>query len=253
MEAVNNQVENDGNGLSAARTVAAYILAADIINFRGLDPVRESTFRQWVETVVRKKQYSEGTLVNMHRTIRNNRGNQAGVARIAAALYLQDTPDLEDAAKVLKGWMGDYDLYHAFTSSTSSTDWHCDLARPVGLNAKGCTKNGHSIDGVLPEDQRRAGGFTWPPPKENYVYGGLQGALSHAIILFNAGYDTWNWQDKALLRAFEWLHNQANYPAEGDDTWQPHVINYYYQTSFPAPIPANPGKNVGWTDWTHSK
>ena len=57
-------------------------------------------------------------------------------------------------------------------------------------------------------------------------------------------------QDRALLRAFRWLHDQADYPADGDDTWQPHVINHYYGTDFPAQVPASPGKGVGWTDWT---
>ena len=58
-------------------------------------------------------------------------------------------------------------------------------------------------------------------------------------------------KDKALLRAFRWLHDVALFPAEGDDTWQPHVINHYYGTSFPEVVPARAGKNVGWTDWTH--
>jgi hypothetical protein len=116
-------------------------------------------------------------------------------------------------------------------------------------------KEGHSIDGVLPEEQRRAGTFTWPPPQENYVYGGLQGALAQAVILRRAGYDVFEWQNQALLRAFRWLHTQAQFPASGDDTWEPHLINYFYAyvpASFPAPIPASAGKNVGWTDWTHA-
>ena len=82
------------------------------------------------------------------------------------------------------------------------------------------------------------------------MYEGLQGALAQAVILHRAGYDVWEWQDRALLRAFTWLHEQADFPAQGDDTWQPHVINHFYGTSFPAPVPARPGKNVGWTDWT---
>ena len=121
----------------------------------------------------------------------------------------------------------------------------------MGVNQPGTAKQGHSIDGVLPDDQRRGGSFQWPPPKENYVYEALQGALAQAVILHNAGYDVWNWEDRALLRAFQWLHEQAEFPAEGDDTWQPHLVNFYYGTRFPAPIPSRPGKNVGWTDWTH--
>ncbi len=71
-------------------------------------------------------------------------------------------------------------------------------------------------------------------------------------LLHNAGYDVWSWGDRALLRAFAWLHEQAHFPASGEDTWQPHVVNFYYGTHFPAPVPSRPGKNVGWTDWSHT-
>jgi len=126
------------------------------------------------------------------------------------------------------------------------------IAVSVGINPKGATKEGHNIDGVLPDDQRRSGPFKWPPPKENYVYTGLQGVLAEAVILYRAGYDVWNWQDKAILRAFNWLYFVCHYPAKGDDTWEPYLINYYYGTHFPTIVPSKPGKNVGWTDWTHA-
>ena len=98
--------------------------------------------------------------------------------------------------------------------------------------------------------RRATSSFTWPPPKENYVYAALQGALAQAVILHRAGYDVWNWEEKALLRAVEWLHEQADFPAVGDDEWQPHIINHIYGTNFPAPVPSRSGKNVGFTDWT---
>jgi hypothetical protein len=83
------------------------------------------------------------------------------------------------------------------------------------------------------------------------VYEALQGALVQAVILQRAGYDPFNWQNRAILRAFQWLDREANFPATGDDTWQPHIVNHYYRTHFPAPIPSRPGKGMGWTDWTH--
>ena len=43
-------------------------------------------------------------------------------------------------------------------------------------------------DGVLPDDQRRSGGFVWPPTKENYVWEALQGAIAQAVILHRAGF-----------------------------------------------------------------
>jgi hypothetical protein len=30
-----------------------------------------------------------------------------------------------------------------------------------------------------------------------------------------------------------------------------HLVNRFYGTAFPAPVPAEPGKNIGFTDWTH--
>jgi hypothetical protein len=151
------------------------------------------------------------------------------------------------AAQVFKGWLGDRSAYASF--DYGDLDWQCDPSKPVGINPKGCMKNGHSIDGVVPDDQRRAGGFSWPPPKENYVWEGLQGALAQAMILHRAGYDVWNWEDQAILRAVNWLHDQANFPAEGDDTWEPFVINHFYGTNFPTSSTSRPGKNLGWTDW----
>ena len=108
------------------------------------------------------------------------------------------------------------------------------------------------MDGVLPDDQRRGGGFQWPPPKENYVYEALQGAVVQAELLHRRGYDAWNWQNRALLRAFDWLHREAQFPAGNDDTWQPHLVNFRYGSSFPAPTPSSHGKSMGFTDWTHS-
>ena len=130
-------------------------------------------------------------------------------------------------------------------------DWQADPAAPVGINPRGATQNGYNIDGVLPDDQRRGGGFTWPPPPENYVYEALQGALLQAELLSRAGYPAYGWGDGALGRAYQWLHHVANYPAAGDDTWQSHLVNARYGTAYPAPVPSSPGKNFGFTDWLY--
>ena len=103
----------------------------------------------------------------------------------------------------------------------------------------------------MPDDQRRGGEFSWPPPKENYVYEALQGILAQAIILSRQGYDVWEWEDRAILRAFNWLYKEADYRARKDDTWQVYVINNFYGKDFPTTVPSKPGKNVGYTDWTH--
>ena len=71
------------------------------------------------------------------------------------------------------------------------------------------------------------------------------------MILSTCGYPVWKWEDKALLRAFKWLYDVAEYPAEGNDMWMLFVINQVYGESFLVPAPEKPGKNVAWADWTH--
>ncbi len=237
--------EQGGRTLALGRELIAYVIAADLV---GLPADKDAEFRAWLERTL-TEELDGRTLVSTHEDRPNNWGTHAGASRAAVAAYLGDTDELERVARVLKGWLGDRSSYGGF--SYGDLDWQADPGNPVGINPKGSTKDGHSIDGVLPDDLRRSGGFSWPPPTENYVYEALQGALAQAVILDRAGFDVWNWEDKALLRAFQWLHTQADFPAEGDDCWQPHVINHYYGTNFPAPVPGGSGKNVGWTDWTH--
>jgi hypothetical protein len=238
--------ETGGRTLDLGKELIAYILAADLV---GLPEQEDQRFRAWLRDLLDRRFPSGKTLRSTHEIRPNNWGTYAGASRLAIAAYLGDQAEFEQAARVFKGWLGDREAHISFRFKDRS--WQADPFHPVGINPLGAMKEGHSIDGVLPDDQRRSGGFRWPPPKENYVYSALQGALAQAIILNRAGYPVWEWEDRALLRAFRWLYDQADYPAKGDDTWQPHVINYYYGTDFPAPIPTKPGKNVGWTDWTH--
>ena len=238
--------EREGRTLALGKELMAYVLAADLV---GMPADKDDRFRAFLRDMLAKEFPSGKTLRFTHEDRPNNWGTYAGATRAAIAAYLWDEAELARTARVFKGWLGDREAYAGF--AFKDRDWQANPDDPVAINPKGASKRGHSIDGVLPDDQRRGGGFTWPPPKENYVYSALQGALAQAVVLSRAGYDVWAWEDKALLRAFRWLHDVADYPAEGDDTWQPHVINYYYDTKLPAPVPSNPGKNVGWTDWTH--
>ena len=238
--------EKGGRTLALGRELIAYVIAADLV---GLPADKDQTFQAWLRTTLTEALDGK-TLQSTHEERPNNWGTHAGASRAAVALYLGDAAELMRTAQVFKGWLGDRASYAEFEYGDLS--WQADASQPVGINLPGTTKDGHPIDGVLPDDQRRGGGFTWPPPKESYVYGALQGALAQAVLLSRAGYDVWNWEDKALLRAFRWLHDEADFPAQGDDTWEPYIVNYYYGTNFPAPLPSSPGKNVGWTDWTHS-
>jgi hypothetical protein len=239
-----------GRALALGRELPAYVIAADIIGLRDIDPTLDAAFRVAIRALlVTPTLDGPANLVECHERRPNNWGTHCGASRAAVAAYLGDTAMLARVAQVFKGWLGDRTSYAGF--SYGDLSWQCDPARPVGINPAGCMRDGHSIDGVIADDQRRAGGFVWPPQKENYVWEALQGALVQAVILHRAGYQVWDWEDAALMRAVRWLHDQDGYPAEADDTWQPHILNHFYGSSFPAPVPASPGKNVGWSDWTH--
>jgi len=238
--------ERGGSTLALGRELAAYVIAADLVG--GLPDESGRRFDAWLRNV-RHQKLRGGTLVSTHERRPNNWGTSAGASRVAVALHLGDTQDVERAARIFRGWLGDRSAYAGFRYG--SLAWQANPGAPVGINPKGSRREGHSIDGVLPDDQRRSGPFEWPPPHENYVYGALQGALVQAVLLGNAGYDVWEWGDRALLRAFLWLHAEAGFPSQGDDGWEPWLINFHYGVRLPAPDPARPGKIAGWTDWTH--
>jgi len=236
--------EATGRTLSLGRELIAYVIAADLV---GLPADLDLRFRTFL-VQVRTENLQGNTLISTNEDRPNNWGMHAGATRMAVARYLGDTADLARAAQVFKGWLGDRNSYAGFTYGDLA--WQSDPQHPVGINPLGATIQGHSVDGVLPDDQRRSGGFTWPPPKENYVYEALQGALAQAVILHRAGYDVWNWSDRALLRAYQWLYTQCNFAAVGDDTWEMPLVDYYYGTHFWDGAATTPGKGVGFTDWT---
>jgi hypothetical protein len=239
--------EAGGRTLALGRNLVSYVIAADLVNLSEYDPAGDRRFRSWLASV-RTAVLDGSTLIETHETRPNNWGTHAGASRVAADLYLGDLADLARAAQVFKGWLGDRSAYAGFKYGDLA--WQSDPAHPVGINPAGATIQGHPVDGVLPDDQRRGGSFVWPPFKENYAWEALQGATVEAELLTRAGYPAWQWQDRALQRAATWLYQQASYPAEGDDTWQPWLINAAYGTSFPTSA-ARTGKNMGWTDWTH--
>jgi hypothetical protein len=249
---VNSGVYN-GRALALGRELAAYPIAADLIDLKNYDRALDTRFRaKLAELLITPTTDGPVNLIDCHERRPNNWGNHCGASRVAVAAYLGDTTQLARAAKVFKGYLGDRASYAGFVYG-SDLSWQCNPSAPVGINPMGCQIGSSQVGGILPDDQRRAGSFTWPPPKENYVYEGLQGATVEAVILKRAGYDPFNWQNKALLRAFQWLQTQANFLATGDDNWLPFLVNYYYgKGTLPSSSPTRPGKNVGWTDWTHS-
>jgi hypothetical protein len=250
------ETENGGRTLALGRNLVSYVIAADLINLAGYNSTQDQQFRTWL-SAVRTEVLDGRTLINTHEDRPNNWGTHAGASRIAAAIYLGDTTDLAQAALVFQGWLGNRSAYAGFDYD-SDLSWQADPNNPVGVNPVGAVKQGHSIDGAQPEEMRRGCSFQWPPCSTNYPWGGLEGAAVQAELLHRAGYDSWNWSNQAMRRATQFLYDlDQDFPsdgwwASGDDEWMPWLINDAYGTTFPTEFPANSGKNMGWTDWTHN-
>jgi Alginate lyase len=240
--------EKNGRTLALGRNLPGYVIAADLVNLPA-DTATDTIFRAWLTRTMTENLDSK-SIRSTHEERPNNWGTHAGAARAAVAIYLGDTKDLERTALVFHGYLGDTSAYSGFVFGNDLT-WQCDPLHPVGINPTGCLKDGHSIDGVLPEEMRRGASFQWPPIYTGYAWEALQGALVQAEILNRAGYPTWEWQDKALLRAVKFLYS-IDWKPEGDDEGLVWVINHAYGTDYPAALPARHGKNIGWTDWTHA-
>ncbi|MCX6048177.1 MAG: alginate lyase family protein [Chloroflexi bacterium] len=243
-----NNTEDGGRVLALGRELAAYVIAADLINLAGYDPTFDGQFRQKLRELLTKV-LDNDTLQSIHERRPNNWGTHAGASRAAVAVYLGDQAELERTAIVFHGYLGSHAAYDNFNFG-DDLSWQADAQHPVGINPVGAMKDGHSLDGALPEEMRRGGSFQWPPLDTPYPWEGLQGAVVQAEILHRAGYPTWDWENKALLRAVQFLYN-TGWPPVSDDEWTPCLINFAYQTQYPVDLTAKPGKNMGWTCWTH--
>lgn len=255
-EAISAAIGKEAGGLviMMARNLVCYIIAADLIDLKTYDPALDGRFRAWI-SAARYEQFSDGTLIGEHERRANNHGTMPGASRAAIDVYLGDMQDLARTAQVFRGWVGDRSAYAGF-SYTNDLSWQADPTKPVAIDPVGASKDGHSLDGAMPEEMRRGCAIQWPPCKTGYPWEGLQGALVQANILSRQGYDVWNWQDRALLRAVVFLDGiekqYGGWWATGDDTWVPWFVNYVYGTSYPTTT-ANIGKNMGWTDWMYGR
>ncbi len=247
------------DSLGALRSLGSYAIAADLIDLKNYAPnFDQNTFRPWLD----KARYANteggrGSVAYLQEKRPNNFGTHGSASLIAAALYLGDKAAFDRAHLIFKGWLGDRSSYVGFKFGDLS--WQANQSKPVGINPKGSTISGINVDGVLPDDARRCGSFSTPPCKSDYMWEGLQGAVAAAEMLHRAGYPAFEYSDRALLRAIQWLHNTTfsdgkHFPAEGDDVWQIYIINKRYGTNFPtgSSTTTSPGKMIGFTDWTHS-
>ena len=240
------------DALGPCRQVSGVVIAANLIDWS--DFAAEARFRDWVDDI-RFEVFPDGrSITSTHEERPNNWGTHAGASRLACALYLGDETTAFRCAQVFAGWLGNRSMYADF--SWGDLSWQADPRRPVGINPRGATIDGYNVDGVLPDDQRRSGPLPedWSA-KTAYTYEALQGVLAQAVMLDLHNLNVWDWSDKAILRAFQWLQDVHLQPITdgvngSDDVWQGHLVNHVYGTRFPEPQTTNPGKAVGYTDWT---
>src|SRR3989344_2387410 len=172
----------NGRALALGRELIAYVIAADLIDLKTFNPTMNGQFRAKITQLLTTSTSGGPTsLVDCHEDRPNNWGAHCGASRAAVYAYLGDTAGIARVAQVFKGWLGDQSSYTGF--SYGDLSWQCNASAPVGVNPQGCTKSGQNIDGVLPDDQRRCGSFSWPPCQTGYNWEALQGALAQAMIL----------------------------------------------------------------------
>jgi hypothetical protein len=268
--------------LALSRELGAYVVAADLIDYSVSDP----NFGSWLANI-RNEVFDGRTLITTHEERPNNWGTMACATRVAIARYLKDTEDLELAAQIAEGWMGNTARYAAaevwpaqdpnevvgpgFVYS-SDASWQVDPNAPatwVGINPLGATKplpggGSLSIDGVIPDDQNEIGvfpgdpGMQCPSPckTDEHVYEALQGQLACNIMLDRAGLiepnrpSLWEWEDQAIYRAVQWATEVGDGEFDGDDRWLPWIVRFFYEPSYPVPSGFQAGKNFGYTEWT---
>jgi hypothetical protein len=105
--------ERGGRTLALGRNLASYVIAADLVGLASFDRRGDRRFRRWLASV-RSEELDGKTLISTHDVRPNNWGTMAGASRIAADLYLGDRVDLDRAARVFAGWLGDRGVYAGF-------------------------------------------------------------------------------------------------------------------------------------------
>jgi hypothetical protein len=228
--------------LALARELPSYIYAADLVELTPYERDRFELFLAEAADYNMTGHSGANDLRGVAQIVPNNWGTMARAAMAAVALYRQDASELASVANAQAAFLGEP---VANAMKFTSTNWH--VSPKVSVNPPGATIQGHNVDGVLPEDQRRTGEFAWPAPKGSYPHEGLQGAVAASYILDRAGALEFNAGAQALIRAERWLVEVNGNPAEGDDLNTPWMLNAHGGNF--ATGATTPGKNIGWMDW----
>jgi hypothetical protein len=240
-----------GDVLGTLRHLQTYIISADLIDLASFDPALDARFRTWLAAEIRFDYAgggSGGSVISIHERKPNNFGTHAGATRIAAALYLGDGAELKAARDVWYGWATGDPGYTDAAGAWTGTSWQCGDGHLYGINPMGCSREGVSLDGVIPEDQERCGEFSVQPCATNYIQGATDGMTLSFWMLARQGENPWAWGNQAALRQMEWKYSNDQAPYSGF-RWQIPVIENAYGIDLPGNDPAMTSTNVGFADW----
>ncbi len=232
--------------LGLARQLPSYIIAADLV---GLDPSSRLAFEAFLREAASHQMegHSGGTDLRSTALLSpNNWGTMSRAAMAAIDVYLGDAADLAVVANTQRAWLGEP---VANQLRFTTTNWHTEV-KQAGVNPVGAGRDGHPLDGVQPEDQRRTGSYTWAAPKGSYPHEALQGAVLASVILDRAGALPFGSGQGALIRAEEWLIGPDGNPPSGDDRNTPYMLNRYGATFATGSTSA--AKNIAWADWAYA-
>jgi hypothetical protein len=261
--------------LATCRQLSAWMLAADLIEMDdGLTGSRAgwtgTTLAAWLGTILTKKIGTSGRWTEITTTQENsasNWGAHCGAARVAVSRYRDDVSDVNRAALVFRGALGDSSAYPAYppgnipnagdgfqTTAAFDSSWACNYTATIGgwrpINDGSC---GAGYDGAVVEDiSRSAGAYpTWDSTGISYAYETIAAHHLTAILLHRAGLAAFDWSDQALRRSLAWLDGQGQHPSTKNWSVERHIswiTNYFYGTSF-STQPALYGRSLGFTDW----
>jgi chitodextrinase len=242
----------EATSLSVGRQLAGYVIAADLVGHR------ERSFVDFVDRIRTQDLGNHGRWRSVSQTSENtanNWGAWALASRIAASAYVGDTADVAESARIFRGFTGDRSAYAGFETTVDfNPTWVCgNPASWVPINPASCGDRG----GAIVEDISRSQG-DYPGVDDAglaYSWETLGGATLSAELLSHAGYpDVYQWGDRALLRAAEFLHRRGGYPAPySANQYIPWAINNAYGTALGPLNPAGHGRQFGFTDWLQTR
>ena len=247
--------------LGVGRNLPGYVIAADLIGLGSFDRSADVRFRSWIDELRTKRlRGRDRSLAEIEPLDHSNWSAHISAALTAANLYLEDTAATRTSADILLGWLGDPEGRQDWEYDTERHDysWMChypDVDRFLPVNPAGCERDGMVIDGIIPIDMQRGDGFRVPPTFTQYPRESLQGRTAQAEMLYRAGFDTYTWADRAILRIAE--RQRAMGEAFDREWYEPRMGCYWIiarRTGAPFPLEEpSTGRSVSGVDWTHAR